>query len=232
MGCSVQECENPHYSKGFCISHYRRWRKYGDPLESRKPGRPRQTCNIDGCDNPCAANGLCDKHRKRKERHGDPLALERVRGEGDEARWWFHVDRRGDDECWPWKGFIDEHGSARFWDGKTVTYAPRWGYEHFVAPIPGKGIPDHRCHDPKVCSLGDKCPHRSCCNWRHLEPVTNRENVLRGGSTKLTDESVAVLYRLWKDGSASGEELAAVAGVHKATLYRRFKRMENDSTPG
>lgn len=93
-------------------------------------------------------------------------------------------------------------------------------------------MPDHLCHDPEVCKLGDKCPHRSCCNWRHLEPVTNRENVLRGARTKLADQSVEVLYALWRDGTASVEQIAAAAGVNKATLYRRFRRLENTSPPG
>jgi hypothetical protein len=168
---------------------------------------------------------MCDKHRKRFERHGDPMATSRVVGD-DEARWWSHVDRRGDDECWPWTGFIDENGSARFWDGGSVTYAPRWGYERFVGPIPHKWVPDHTCHDPDVCRLGDDCPHRSCCNYNHLEPVTNRENVLRGASTKLADEEAAALLVRWRSG-VSITALAVEIGMDKAALRRRLLRLED-----
>jgi hypothetical protein len=224
MGCSVQECENPHYSKGFCISHYRRWRKYGDPLESRKPGRPKRTCTIDGCDNPRAANGLCDKHRKRKDRNGEPLALRRLRGQGEEARWWFYVDRRGDGECWPWTGSVNDEGYGHFWDGEAVGMAHIWGYERFVRPVPPGLHLDH------VRTRG--CTMRNCVNYlSHLEPVTNRENVLRGDSTKLSDETVAVLHGLHLSGRPVAE-LALAAGVHRTTLHRRFRRLENTSTPG
>lgn len=30
--CSVEGCERPHKSKGFCSLHYIRWRNHGDPL--------------------------------------------------------------------------------------------------------------------------------------------------------------------------------------------------------
>lgn len=74
------------------------------------------------------------------------------------------------------------------------------------------------------------CRYRACCNWNHLEPVTNRENCLRGSNTKLSDQTVAVLYALWQgDGSATVERLAATAGVHKTTLYRRFRRLEKEA---
>jgi hypothetical protein len=29
--CSVDNCDNPHYGKTYCVRHYKRWRKYGDP---------------------------------------------------------------------------------------------------------------------------------------------------------------------------------------------------------
>jgi hypothetical protein len=173
--------------------------------------RERHTCTIPGCDGPCVSGGLCDKHRKRKARYGDPLATKRIIGD-DEARWWSHVDRRGADDCWPWTAWIDDDGYGRFWTGESVGYAARWGYERFAGPIADKHMPDHLCR------------HRACCNWSHLEPVTNRENVLRGVRTKLSDETVAVLYRL-HTGGQSVAALAAFAGVDRTTLYRRFRRL-------
>jgi len=232
MDCSVDGCGDPGYCKGFCRIHYNRWRKHGDPLHVGKPGRPKRICTIPGCEDGQRTKGLCDKHRQRLARWGDPMVLKRVVGQGDEARWWFHVDRRGDDECWPWTGYIDEEtGSARFWDGVRVGYAPRWGYERFVGPIPPKWVPDHTCHDPEVCQLGAKCPHRSCCNYNHLEPVTNRENVLRGAKTKLSDVEAAALLVRWRRGSGI-DSLAAEIGMDKTALHRRLRRAENTSILG
>lgn len=31
--CTVADCGSPHYGHGYCVAHYKRWRKYGDPLK-------------------------------------------------------------------------------------------------------------------------------------------------------------------------------------------------------
>lgn len=54
-------------------------------------------------------------------------------------------------------------------DGKD-TLVHRWAYERFVGFIPERFDIDHLCRNP------------SCVNVAHLEPVTHRENSLRGES--------------------------------------------------
>lgn len=34
--CSYENCKEPHYGKGLCATHYRRWRSSGDPEGGRK----------------------------------------------------------------------------------------------------------------------------------------------------------------------------------------------------
>lgn len=36
MGCSVQGCEKPHAARGFCNTHWRIWRRNGDPQVHRR----------------------------------------------------------------------------------------------------------------------------------------------------------------------------------------------------
>lgn len=74
--------------------------------------------------------------------------------------------------CWLWTGGLYSNGYGRFWNGERVQLAHRWAYEHFVGPIPEGLVIDH------VHARG--CTHRHCVNPDHLEPVTNRENLLRG----------------------------------------------------
>lgn len=71
------------------------------------------------------------------------------------------------DGCWTWKGWSTREGYGQIWDGRCVM-AHRWSYENLVAPIPPGLVIDHLCRNP------------SCVNPDHLEPVTNRENGMRG----------------------------------------------------
>lgn len=79
-----------------------------------------------------------------------------------------------DDGCIIWTGGLNNVGYGQFYYGKTEQrrtgkgYAHRWSYEHFVGPIPAGLHLDHLCRTP------------ACVNPDHLEPVTVRENLLRG----------------------------------------------------
>ncbi len=84
--------------------------------------------------------------------------------------------------CWIWKGCVNQGGYGMFTLNGKARIAHRVAYELYVGPIPVGLTLDHTCHDPAVCALGNLCPHRSCVNPAHLEPVTMRENTLRGGS--------------------------------------------------
>lgn len=89
-------------------------------------------------------------------------------------RFWKKVDRRGEDECWPFTGHVRADGYGWFWlDGRNH-YAHRVAYLLVVGPIPEGLTLDH------VKARG--CTRRDCCNPAHLEPVTMRENLLRGES--------------------------------------------------
>jgi hypothetical protein len=74
--------------------------------------------------------------------------------------------------CWVWQKCIAASGYGRIKvreNGVSRTdYTHRVAYEHFIGPIPGGLDLDHLCRN------------RACCNPHHLEPVTRRENLLRG----------------------------------------------------
>ena len=77
-------------------------------------------------------------------------------------KFWSQVEKT--DGCWLWTGTLGRGGYGRW---KRI-YVHRTSYEMLVGPIP-EGL-----------SLDHLCRVRNCVNPDHLEPVTHRENVLRG----------------------------------------------------
>ena len=89
-----------------------------------------------------------------------------------EERFWPKVARGAADECWPWIAATDPKGYGRIGAGGgrgcRTLFAHRVAYELLVGPIPPSLELDHRCRHP------------ACVNPAHLEPVTHRENMIRG----------------------------------------------------
>lgn len=73
--------------------------------------------------------------------------------------------------CWFWLGAVNKgngYGVFQRGRGPGVTTAHRHSYQNLVGAIPEGLELDHLCRV------------RCCCNPAHLEPVTHRENGLRG----------------------------------------------------
>lgn len=76
-------------------------------------------------------------------------------------------------QCWIWTGKIDRSGYGKMWIYDREFCAHRVVYTVLKGDIPDGLTLDH---------LKEKCGNRACVNPDHLEPVTMRENVLRGNT--------------------------------------------------
>ena len=65
--CAVEICDRSAKARGWCHSHYDRWRRTGEvradePLRGFNPGAQ---CAHDECDRPMWAKGLCQNHHRK-----------------------------------------------------------------------------------------------------------------------------------------------------------------------
>jgi len=84
----------------------------------------------------------------------------------EKSNFWAKVKKT--DTCWLWTGSTTKLGYGQFRVGKKIKRAHRIAYELLKEPIPENLVLDHLCRV------------RNCVNPNHLQPVTIRENVLRG----------------------------------------------------
>lgn len=85
----------------------------------------------------------------------------------DVERFWSKVTKT--DTCWLWTAYL-RRGYGKIKISNRTVLAHRFAYEMLVGPIPDGLQLDHLCRV------------RNCVNPAHLEPVTSRENTLRGAT--------------------------------------------------
>lgn len=136
-------------------------------------------CTAEGCDRPAVSRpSFCLKHYKRWKRRGtthDVTPEERFFASiAPGANW---------EDCWIWTNRLMVGGYGSFSADKKIWLAHRWSYEFMRAPIPDGLALDHLCSNPP------------CVNPWHLEPVTQRENVLR--SRGITAQNARKTHCKW-----------------------------------
>lgn len=85
-------------------------------------------------------------------------------------RFWSKILVRPDG-CWIWTAGMRRGGYGRIrvgGKGSPTTVAHRFAYERLFGPVPDRLQLDHLCRN------------RACANPSHVEPVSSRENTLRG----------------------------------------------------
>lgn len=118
----------------------------------------------------------------------------------DIDRFWSYVDKKGEDECWGWKIYIDDNGYGRF-KCNNITYRA-----HQFSYIITNGNPiNYVCHT---------CDNKPCSNPKHLYDGTAQQNlndaIERGqaslcfpgevnGRAKLKEKDVIEIRELYDD---------------------------------
>lgn len=139
---------------------------YTPTTEEVRTGHPRR-CTYESCERTVHGRGLCEMHYARARRANalPPKAT-------PEELFWARVEKTS--TCWLWSGHVATNGYGRVKFNGISQPAHRVAYELTKGAVPEGLELDH------VKALG--CESRACVNPAHLEPVTHRENTLRGNT--------------------------------------------------
>jgi len=103
---------------------------------------------------------------------------------------------RQENGCWHWLGSKWPDGYGRVYLDQIAKPAHKVLYELVNGRIPDGMVTDHLCHTKdKSCPSGRLCDHRKCVNPKHLEIVTNGENVMRGNGLSALNAKKTVCSR-------------------------------------
>lgn len=163
--CSIPDCGKPRAARGWCIGHWKRWRKYGNPLGAAV----RQTiCSVPDCSEAPYGHGYCSRHYQRWIRHGDPEKGQTAKGAP--AKWLKANIHCNQDSCliWPF-GRNVESGYPNY---VMVDGLYDSGHRHMCRLI--HGAPPKGMDASHSCGAG----HSGCVNPRHLRWATRSENLL------------------------------------------------------
>lgn len=168
--------------------------------ETKSTTKPARLCEVDGCERKHRGHGFCTLHLCRFRKTG---TTELPRKNTREERFWLKVDRQGSvpeyrpdlGPCWLWTASLraGRYGQFAARHGK-ILYAHRFSYELASGPIPDGLQIDHLCRVPR------------CVRPDHLEPVTNRENVLRGFSSGANAIRTGLCHRGHDEWSSYGTQ--------------------------
>jgi hypothetical protein len=140
--------------------------------------------------------------------------------DADVERFLSFLDRRGDDECWPWIGNCDPNdGRGHFSLHRKTFLAPRIACYLAWHVDPG---------DRLACHTRD-CNNPNCCNPRHLylgtrkddardRVATGRQGCGRRPAAKLNEAQVAEIRRRYANGSITQATLAGEYGVSVSAI--------------
>jgi hypothetical protein len=154
--CAVSGCDAPFYSKSYCVKHYQRWRKHGDPTVNLARGS--------WTPNPGLLTEAGGRGADLPVRQGLELVRDQILSKCSMTQ----------EGCWEWGGAVSEFGYGHFTPAAGTRPLSRLTHRALFTALVREPDPelvlDHLCRNPP------------CCNPAHLEEVTQFVNTIRGVS--------------------------------------------------
>ncbi len=143
-----------------------------------------------------------------------------------EQKFWYRVDRRSDEECWPWTGGLLEGGYGQMTDENwrpVSAHRASWRINRW--PIPS-GL-----------QILHKCDNRRCVNPGHLFLGTQKDNMqdmIQKGRKYLGRHShsdIRAIRERYARGGISQATLGRLFGCSESFIWRIVHRKERNDVP-
>ena len=132
-----------------------------------------------------------------------------------EDQFWSKVSPEPNSGCWLWTGASDPLGYGRINVKARLQLAHRVSYILFRGPIPDGLQLDHLCRIP------------CCVNPDHLEPVTPRENIMRGVGPANTRKRLLARTHCKRGHPFAGENLIHDSNAPQFRVCRECRRIRH-----
>lgn len=200
--CSVEGCERKRDARGYCPTHYWRWRRNGTPGGS-DTARPARICTAEGCKRKHYGLGYCSFHHKRHVfgRPFDMPARKYSQGTTLAERFWSLVDKSAGQgpygECWEWKGSRQRAGYGQIkvektsWGAHVLSFFLSRGYK-------AKETVRHSCDNPPCVNPDHLLEGSTADNMR--DKVERRRHAYgeKHGAAQISEIQASKIKRLLK----------------------------------
>ena len=219
--CSVEGCDNPHWSGTYCSAHYQRWKRTGD-VGSAHTGR-KIGCKVSNCTEPHYGRGFCYVHYKRWKAHGDPLMIKQRESNmsiPELIDWMISQSVKMENGCLEFRKSLDKDGYGHVMSvgkEKKKWRANRLMLTFFEDRELERGeLACHTCHNP------------TCIEPTHIyvgSPKDNQQDMSKSGraahgtthhNAKLTPHKVRVIRKY--AGRISQSFMADYLGVSQRAI--------------
>lgn len=198
-----------------------------------------KTCEVCGCTflpsyrvarRYWATRRFCSELCRDQALRGQPHPSRGRERVGLAERFWSKVDRRGDAECWPWRGATTDaafgYGYLGVTRGQSQLRAHRVSWELHFGPVPAGLVVCHHCDNPPCVNpahlfIGDRADNNRDRGQKGRGGNLRGE---RGGNARLTTDQVRTIRHLVSEGSRMHRDIASDFGISATTMSRIVNR--------